>query len=67
MNIIRTGVVLIVTSVLFILSLNAQQASTDTSWKVKARIRCETSLPQYPKTLTVALDGSGITKLYRKR
>ena len=36
-----------------------QQTSTDTSWKVKARQRGETTIPQHPKFLTVAQDGSG--------
>lgn len=41
------------------LSLQAQQTSTDTSWKVKAQQQGQKNLPQYPKLLTVAQDGSG--------
>jgi pectinesterase len=36
-----------------------QQTSTDTTWKVKARERGIINIPQHPKTLTVAKDGSG--------
>ncbi|MBD0289574.1 MAG: pectin esterase [Flavisolibacter sp.] len=45
--------------VLAFLSLHAQQTSTDTTWKIKARQRGQVNIPQYPKTLTVAQDGSG--------
>ena len=41
-----------------IFPLIAQQTSTDTTWKVKAREK-GLPVPQYPKTLTVAQDGSG--------
>lgn len=41
------------------LSLHAQQTSTDTTWKLKARQRGDAVIPPYPKSLTVAQDGSG--------
>lgn len=57
-----TGKTLVQVLILFIcsswLSLQAQQTSTDTTWKIKARQRGEV-VPQYPKSLTVAQDGSG--------
>lgn len=37
----------------------AQQTSTDTTWKVNARQKGQKDTPPYPKTLTVAQDGSG--------
>jgi len=40
-------------------SLSAQQTSTDTSWKLKAQQQGLKNIPQYPKLLTVAQDGSG--------
>ena len=42
-----------------VLSLQAQQTSTDTTWKLKARQRGMNPIPPYPKSLTVAQDGSG--------
>ena len=42
-----------------VLLLQAQQTSTDTTWKLKARQRGMTAIPPYPKSLTVAQDGSG--------
>lgn len=40
------------------LSLHAQQTSTDTTWKAKAQQKGQTNIPQYPKLLIVAQDGS---------
>lgn len=42
-----------------LLSASAQQTSTDTTWKLKAQQKGQVSVPTYPKTLTVAQDGSG--------
>ncbi len=42
-----------------ILYTNAQQTSTDTTWRVNAQKRGEKNIPPYPKSLTVAQDGSG--------
>jgi pectinesterase len=39
-------------------STQAQQTSTDTTWKLKAQQKGQ-PVPQYPKTLVVAQDGSG--------
>src|SRR4051812_17380586 len=44
---------------LLIESVQAQQTSTDTAWKLKAQQKGQASVPQYPKTLLVAQDGSG--------
>src|SRR5690349_12595595 len=46
-------------SLLFALLVNAQQTSTDTAWKQKYRELNKTPAPNWPKTLTVAQDGSG--------
>lgn len=48
-------------SVCFFLAIviHAQQTSTDTTWRVKARERGDKNIPPYPKSLTVAQDGSG--------
>jgi pectinesterase len=37
----------------------SQQQSTDTTWRVNARLRGEKNIPPYPASLTVAQDGSG--------
>ncbi|MFT3682126.1 MAG: pectinesterase family protein [Ferruginibacter sp.] len=50
--------VLVVTGLLYTVSIDAQQTSTDTAWKVNARLKGQV-VPPYPKTLTVAQDGSG--------
>ena len=39
--------------------LTAQQTSTDTTWRQRAREKSAAALPQYPEHLTVAQDGSG--------
>lgn len=46
---------------LFFISFHAlaQQQSTDTTWKVAAIKRGDKNIPPYPKSLTVAQDGSG--------
>lgn len=38
---------------------HAQQTSTDTTWRVNARLRGEKNIPAYPSQLIVAQDGSG--------
>jgi pectinesterase len=45
-------------SLAFLLT-QGQQTSTDTAWKLKAREKGQRTIPQYPKTLLVAQDGSG--------
>jgi pectinesterase len=42
-----------------ILSAQAQQTSTDTSWKQKAQQQGRKNIPSYPSVLTVAQDGTG--------
>jgi pectinesterase len=49
---------LVVIAVFTIACLHAQQTSTDTAWRTKYQ-QAKTPLPTYPKTLTVAQDGSG--------
>lgn len=51
--------ILVIAGILLVCSLNAQQQSTDTTWKIKARQQGQTTIPPYPKSLTVAQDGSG--------
>lgn len=41
-----------------VISAHTQQTSTDTTWRIKARQQGKI-VPQYPKTLIVAQDGSG--------
>lgn len=52
----KCALTLFITFIVF--SVQAQQTSTDTLWRIKARQQGKV-LPQYPKTLTVAQDGSG--------
>lgn len=59
MQSIQTKLVFTILTCFIILSLQAQQTSTDTSWKLKARQNGVTAVPAYPKDLTVAQDGSG--------
>lgn len=48
----------LVLCICFGLYVNAQQTSTDTTWKVRIRQQGK-EVPAYPKNLTVAQDGSG--------
>lgn len=59
MKLITTNLAVIIIMFFTVLSVNAQQTSTDTTWKLKARQKGLTSIPAYPKTLLVAQDGSG--------
>ena len=59
MNAFKKDLVLTLCLTFAILSLQAQQTSTDTTWKLRAKERGVTTIPPYPKTLTVAQDGSG--------
>src|SRR5688572_19012225 len=45
--------------ILLSVSIYAQQTSTDTTWRVKAREKGQKDIPPYPKSLTVAQDGTG--------
>lgn len=51
-------ITLTIIAFLLIAKAQAQQTSTDTAWKLKY-YRQHTVPPAYPKTLTVAQDGSG--------
>lgn len=59
MQSIRAASVFTILTCFIVLSLQAQQTSTDTSWKTKARQNGVAVVPAYPKDLTVAQDGSG--------
>lgn len=59
MKLITTTLAVIIVMLFTVLSVNAQQTSTDTTWKLKARQKGLRSIPVYPKTLLVAQDGSG--------
>ena len=58
MNIKKLIFVFILAQCCLFVALHAQQTSTDTTWKEKARQK-GLPVPPYPKSLTVALDGSG--------
>ena len=59
MKLIKLKIAFTLFIVLAIFSVRAQQTSTDTSWKTKAQQQGQKNIPQYPKLLTVAQDGSG--------
>lgn len=59
MNLFRLRFNLILLIALAPLLISAQQTSTDTAWKLKAQQQGQKSIPQYPKLLVVAQDGSG--------
>src|SRR5690349_18838570 len=59
MNRIKHGFVLHLFVFVAVLYTQAQQTSTDTSWKIKAQQEGRKNIPSYPKELTVAQDGTG--------
>src|SRR5919205_4283186 len=55
---VKTKIVFTLLATLLIIVTHAQQTSTDTTWKLKY-YKQNLVPPPYPKTLTVAQDGSG--------
>src|SRR5687767_1719449 len=56
---IKTGCLPVLFICFVSLTTQAQQTSTDTTWKLKARQRGQVPVPPYPKILIVAQDESG--------
>jgi pectinesterase len=59
MRLIKRRLLFVLPVIFACLFTQAQQTSTDTSWKIKARQQGQKNIPSYPKVLTVAQDGSG--------